>query len=424
MPSREQLLSAAVRLDAYLERRHLANGLLRGPDSGVRFNLRLWRFAKSALDFIPWRDDYAFMQTQGYWVLASWLLFEATGEARYRDRARQAAEAILKLQLPGGGWAYPLPERRKLIATVEGNWASIGLLATHDREPREELVSAAIRWHEFLTGRIGFQNHERGKAINYFDRPRGKIPNNSVEAAWFMARLWRATGDERFLDHVQGLVEFIAAVQLSTGELPYIVDGPYERARVHYLCFQYNAFQFLKLAWLADELESSDAPSGEARGQPLQAKPLPPGTIESLRAILVRLARFLERGVTAKGACAARCGRAQPELDYHTAVLAAALHEASSRSLAPSRGPGAALSKSRVGGAFRGRLRASRRADLSDRCYARLLERQSSDGGFGYSSGDYGFLHDRRSYPRALAMILFHLLYPVAGNGFPHHAES
>ena len=47
------------------------------------------------------------------------------------------------------------------------------------------------------------------------------------------------------------MLDFLANSQLPTGELPYIVDGPYEKGRIHYLCYQYNAFQFLKLAWAA-----------------------------------------------------------------------------------------------------------------------------------------------------------------------------
>ena len=63
MPTREEHLEAAQRLHAHLRLRHFDRGLLRGPDPGVRFNLRLWRFLKSALDFVPWQDDYVFMQT-------------------------------------------------------------------------------------------------------------------------------------------------------------------------------------------------------------------------------------------------------------------------------------------------------------------------------------------------------------------------
>ncbi|HLW78830.1 MAG TPA: hypothetical protein VKU44_04440 [Terriglobia bacterium] len=383
MPTRQQLLGAATRLHAHLERRHLDRGLVRGPDAGVRFNLRLTRFVKSALGFIPWRDGYVFMQTQGYWILSNWMLYETTGHSRYRDLALEATEATVKLQLPAGGWVYPLPERRHLIATVEGNWGAIGLLATNAREPRAELAADAVRWYEFLVQHIGFQEHPRGKAINYFDQPRGKIPNNSVEAAWFFARLWRATGEARFLDHVPALLDFVAAVQLPSGELPYIVGGPLEPGRVHYLCFQYNAFQFLKLAWLSSALAAaSDADALASRAH----------------AIMAPLARFLERGVTASGACAADCSHQRPELDYHTAVLGAALGEAARLNLVASAGAGG-------------------------RCYDRLLDRQSAAGEFGHSSGDYGFLRDSRSYPRPLAMTLFHLLYPIAGDGFAAGAD-
>jgi hypothetical protein len=377
MPPREKLRAAAERLHAYLLRRHLRGGLLRGPDAGVRLNLRAWRFLKSAFDFIPWRDDYVFMQSQGYWIFVNWMLHEATGDGRYRELAVDTTKATLGLERREGYWAYPLPERKHLVATVEGDWGAVGLLATFVREPRPEYLNGAIRWYEFLVSRVGFQDHSPGKAINYFNRPRGKVPNNSVEAAWVFLRLWKATGDERFLEHVGGLLDFVAAVQLPSGELPYIVEGPYEARREHYLCFQYNAFQFLKLAW-------------SARFAPA----------ERARSILPRLARFLERGVTPRGACAADCRRTLPEMDYHTAVLAAALYEAEKLGLVESSGPG-------------------------ERCYERVLARQKSDGSFDFSTGDYGFLRDRRSYPRQQVMTLFHLLYGCGlGTGFGKEVES
>ncbi len=370
-----ELLAAAERLHRYLLRRHHADGLLRGPDAGVRFNLRLWRFVKSVFDFVPWDDDCVFMQTQGYWTLSNWMLYEATGEQQYRNLAIQSTEATLKLQQPEGCWLYPLPERC-LIATVEGDWGAIALLATYAREPRPEFLAGALRWYDFLLKRIGFQDHKQGKAINYFDRPRGKVPNNSVEAAWVFLRLWKASSDDRFLEHVAGLLEFVAAVQLPSGELPYIVESPYERGRAHYLCFQYNAFQFLKLAWTAK---------------------LKPGT--KGEEALAPLARYLSGGVTSVGASKADCRHQKPEVDYYSAALAAAMFEADRLKLLASR-------------------------ELSDRSYARVLRRQRPDGSFTYSTGDYGFLHDGRSYPRPMAMTLFHLLYPVVGNGFERWPQA
>jgi hypothetical protein len=85
-------------------------------------------------------------------------------------------------------------------------------------------------------------------------------------------------------------------------------------------------------------------------------------------------------------------------VDYYTAVLGAALFEAGQKGFLNSQ-------------------------ELSDRCYARLLERQRPDGSFAYSTGDYGFLRDSRSYPRPLVMTLFHLLYPFCGEGFERQSK-
>jgi len=389
MPTDQELIRAAERLHAHLLKRHYSQGLVHGPDAGVRFHLRLWRFFKAALAFVPWNDDYVFLQSQGYWILSNWMLHETTGEQKYRALALESTEATLRSQQPEGFWLYPLPERKHLIATVEGNWGAIGLLATYAREPRKEFLRAAIRWYDYLVGHIGFQAHTPGKAINYFDKPRGKIPNNSTEAAWLFLRLWKATGDARFVEHVDAMLDFLANAQLPTGELPYIVEGPHEKGRIHYLCYQYNAFQFLKLAWAAA----------------LRSDP-------RTRRILSALAGFLAKGVTKAGASAADCFHAKPETDYFTAVLAAALREAQKLPIADCRLPILADRQSSIVNPQ------SEARERSERCYARLLRRQRPDGSFAYTTGDYGFLRDGRSYPRPQVMTLFHLLYPACGNGF------
>lgn len=375
----EQMVDSARRLHAHLLRRHYDRGRLHGPDAGVRFNLRAWRFLKSAFASVSWTDDYVFTQTQGYWILANWQLYEATSEPRYREIALESTQATQALETAEGYWPYPLPERRHLIAALESMWGAASLLATQARGPQPALLEGAVRAYDFIIRRIGFQEHSRGKAINYFDQPRGKVPNNSVNAIWFFLRLWKATGEARFLEHVPALWEFIEAVQLPTGEIPYIVESPLERARPHYLCFQYNAFQFLYLAWSwALKPDLGSAP------------------------VLARLAGFLQRGVRATGACANDCASVAgggPEVDYYTAALGAALHEATRLGLVESDA-------------------------LSERCFARVRERQRPDGSLAYSTGDYGFLSDRRSYPRPLAMTLFHLLYPYCGNGFERNLAA
>ncbi|MDE3181603.1 MAG: hypothetical protein KGM47_18310, partial [Acidobacteriota bacterium] len=374
MPTSQQLLRSALLLESALERRHLDRGLLRGPDPGVRFNLRAWRFLKSALDFYPWGDDYVFTQTQAYWSLANWMLHGATGDEHYRQNALVCAEAVLRMETPEGAWKYPLPERKHLIATLESMMAASVLLAAYAREARPEFLDGAVRAADFIANRIGFQAHDGGEAINYFDRPRGKVPNNSVIAAWFFLHMHAATGDKRFLDHAPSLVRFVESVQLPTGEIPYVVGGPNEKARPHYLCYQYDAFQFLYMAW---------------------ANRLAPDTWK--REALGRLAGFLQGGVRQNGACASNCDcrtSGGPETDYYTAALGAALYEAWRLGLWPDE-------------------------ESAQKCFDRVLSRQRPDGGFGFSSGDYRILKDSRSYPRQQAMTLFHLLYACGlGDGF------
>jgi hypothetical protein len=122
-----------------------------------------------------------------------------------------------------------------------------------------------------------------------------------------------------------------------------------------------------------------------------------------MRRILSALAGFLAKGVTKSGASAASCSQTQPETDYFTAVLAASLREAHESSC------------------VNPQLEAQ---ELSERCYTRVLRRQRPDGSFAYTTGDYGFLRDGRSYPRPQVMTLFHLLDPACGNGFERTVTS
>src|SRR5579864_4984656 len=102
MPTHEELTDAAIRLHVHLLRRHYSQGLVHGPDAGIRFQLRLWRFFKAALPFVPWQDNYIFMQSQGYWILANWMLHVLTGDKKYRSLAIESTEAARRLQQPEG----------------------------------------------------------------------------------------------------------------------------------------------------------------------------------------------------------------------------------------------------------------------------------------------------------------------------------
>jgi len=327
----------------------------------VRWNIRVWRFWKSWFPALAPRDRYFFVQGQAYWALANWTLHDLTGDPDFRTHALAATAAIAATQRCDGGWDYPLPERRHLTATVEGDFGAIAALEAWPRGGEPALLEVARRWHDYVELHIGYQSHGDGLAVNYFDRPRGLVPNNTAEWIWVLGRLHAATGEARYLARVPALLGFLERVQRPTGELPYEIAGAGAPGREHYLCYQYNAFQCMKLAWYAES-------HGDARA----------------RRLAEGLAGFLSGGVTASGAARASCGAVRPEVVYYADAVGMALHTVTRHGWAD-HGPAA------------------------DRAFDFVLARQRPDGGLPFSRGDYHVLSDPGPYPRYLAMSLYHL---------------
>ncbi len=128
-----------------------------GPDPGIRFNARIGRFVKSYLSFFPWSDQLVYMQAQGYWILANWLMADLTGNEQCRDLARSCSEHVLAMQRPKGYWEYPNPEWKGRIATVEGSFAALGLLEGYARLQHEPFLAGVKRWYQYLMDGIGFR---------------------------------------------------------------------------------------------------------------------------------------------------------------------------------------------------------------------------------------------------------------------------
>jgi hypothetical protein len=350
---------AAVALERHLAGRHWNGEALVGPDYGVRLNYRVGRFVKSYLRFLPWRDDLLYEQAQGYWILANSRLHERSGDRRHLEVVDRCAAGILRRQRPDGSWPYPNPAWRGRVATAEGTWAAIGLLEARRLTGNAEALAGAIRWHSFLEESIGFARANGGVAVNYFAGGGGAVPNNSAFVLRFLAGLARATGERRYLERSEDLMQFLSQAQRGTGELPYSTG---QGGREHFQCIQYNAFQCLDLLSYA-ELAHDD----------------------SARELAGRLARFLVAKLRPDGRFPYACDAENPEVSYHQAAAAAALDEAASAGL------------------WQG-------ATSADLAFARLLPRQDEGGTFPHSIRDYGFLGDRRSYPRSQAMMLYHLL--------------
>jgi hypothetical protein len=361
----DDAFSAAVSLAGFLRARHWRESALIGPDPGIRFTYRIGRFVKSCLPALPWHDDYYYLQGQGYWVLANWRLFAVLGEPVYRQVALVCSRQMLARQRPDGAWTYPHVEWSGRIATVEGIWASLGLLESYRQSGEPELLDGARRWHAFLDSTIGHQHVGGGLAVNYFaGRSGDAVPNNSACTLRFLAELAAASGDPSCLEPCAGMVAFLAAVQKPSGELPYAVPGADSgRGRSHFQCYQYNAFQCLDLLRYAEL-------TGDRTAEPI------------LRGLL----RFLRTGLERDGHAAYACDNRHGAVTYHAAVLGLALLSAA------------------------GGLGEPDDAERGRRALSYVLRQQGHDGGFPHSRGDYRLLRDDRPYPRYLAMIAYHLL--------------
>lgn len=367
--STEVLRGAANLLYRYIERTHWNGSAVVGPDRGVRFNARLGRFLKSYSRFLSWKDRYIYLQAQGYWILDNWMMYDLTGSDEYRMVANQAAQYIADTQLPSGYWEYPDPEWRGRIATVEGNFAALGLAETYRRTGERRLMSAADRWFNYLLDTVGFQGKDGLLAVNYFGNfPAAMVPNNSTLTLWLLGKMHQASGDKRYLTPARGMADWLQKVQLPTGELPYSVDGEQAPGRDHLLCYQYNAFELLDL--LEYQRLTGDA---------------------SLQTLMQRLAGYLNGGIRPSGAARYDCSHDLPEIPYYTAAVAVALSQATAMGL----------------GDYR---------ENANRAFGWVLAHQRRDGGMQFfSRKSYRFLTDRRSYPRNLSMILYHLLLELRG---------
>ena len=366
---------AAERLYDFVCRNHVQqDGSLLGPDAGLRWNLRVWRFAKSYFPFLPWKDEPRYLlQAQGYWILTNSAWHRLEGADRYREAAMRCADVVVTRQTAEGCWMYDNPDWSGRVVTVEGCFAALGLIAAYELSKDQKYLDAAVGWHTYMMSTMGFQKvGPNSLALNYFaGRPSGPVPNNSTLGMWLLAELSNALGDSGYLNNTREMLRFVRDSQLESGELPYAFGGGYRSDKVHYLCFQYHAFQFLDVARYY-ELTGND-----------EALP-----------VLQRIAGFLACGLMPNGDARCSCQQDRPTVHYYTAAVAAALLKATEMGI----------------GDYH---------DQAANAYRRLISWQRSDGGFDYSARNYVVLSDRRSYPRPTMMLLKHLILPLE-----LHAES
>ncbi|MCB0194333.1 MAG: hypothetical protein KDJ65_20450 [Anaerolineae bacterium] len=363
----KDLVGVALKLHTHIVDKHWNGQALFGPDPGVRYNYRIFRFLKSYLRNISWNDDMYYLQAQSYWSIGNWALFTLTGDNKYRQIAVSCSEYVLERQRDDGAWDYPNPEWKGRTATVEGTWAALGLLETYRHTKHSIFLDGALRWHKYMIDVVGFQKMGDELAVNYFaNMGTVRVTNNSTTVLSFLAELADATGDETYLEHRTGLINFIQRVQMPSGELPYGVGGESNPtySREHFQCYQYNAFECLSLLKYYELTQD-----------------------EAIVPTITNLLSYLSEGVAEDGHAYYNCDKPLRTVTYHATALAATFVQAK-------------------------RLGFSSYDKLTERAYGYVLSQQKKDG-FVHSRRDYGVLSDQRSYPRYLSMIMYHLLFPT-----------
>jgi hypothetical protein len=354
----DEYFTAALNLHSYLFENDWDGKTIVGPDPIGKIHWRLTRFIRSYFPWLPGDDKYVYLQGQAYWILGNLVLFDITNDAHYLAIVEQCADEIVARQPSDGAWRHPpIRGRKGFISTVEGVWASLGLMAAHKKTSNVLYLDSAIKWCSFQIDHIGYQKVDDGLAANYYAHSTSIVPNVATMLLWLFAEVYQITKDYQYIEYMDKMLHFIGHIQLNTGELPYELPS-----RTHFMCYQYNAFQFLDLANFYTLMKDDKA-----------------------KIIMNRLAQYLSNGVTVQGSCRYNCFKENPEVNYWTAALATALYKASQLGL--------------------GQYKL-----LSELAYERVLSKQNSNGSFHFSDKNYYLLHDKRSYPRQQAMIMYFLL--------------
>jgi hypothetical protein len=358
-----EYLCASQRLHNFLSGTYWDGEMLIGPDQGVRFNRRYWRFVKSYLSFLHWKDNYYYLQAQAYWVLSNWQLYDLIGEEQLAEMAINCAYGIRKSQQLAGYWEYPHPGWTGRIATVEVAWAALGMLASYERTKQMDLLEGVFKAYDFLVKHTGFQEAGDGYAINYFSSGQcGLVPNNTTLALAFFGRLSQVSGDKKYLLYCPGMIAFLTSVQLASGEFPYELRGAFGRNQFHFQCYQYNAFELQDLAMYYKATQD-----------------------ETILPLIAGVVNFLVGGIKDDGSIRFDCNDRSVEIVYNIAAVAGALGIAR-------------------------RMGISNTLEAENRTYAYVLAQQRANGGFAFSNREHSLLRDTRYYPRPLTMILYHLL--------------
>ncbi|MFX0196740.1 MAG: hypothetical protein ACFFCW_11490 [Candidatus Hodarchaeota archaeon] len=349
-----EYLDAASRLHEYLNK-CWKDSSMAGPTLGGKYYYNTIRLLRAYFPSIS-REKEIFYQGLGYWIKSNWKLFDLTKDLQYMNIALACSDFVIGSQNNEGSWQFPQNLMKLKIYTNGGTWASLGLLETYKRTKEDKYLISALKWYNLLIGTIGFQKHKDSLAINYSIPARYKVPNATTPVLWFLAELSCLTKNQKYLDKVDKLRRFVELSQMENGELMYTTETP------HFLCLNYNAFQFLDLA------EFYSLTSDEA-----------------IYRIMRNLVTFIKTGVNYDGSVRYNCFKRYPSIIYYSAAVGCVF-----------------LRARKIGfGDF---------SELENKVYKFVLTTQKPNGGFPFSRKEHLVLSDKMFYPYINEYILYHLL--------------
>ncbi len=168
-----------------------------------------------------------FPATQAWDVSGELILYQLTGRHEYFKRAERSARWLVLNQNESGFWERKDCKGCNGVFTVEGSEAGLAMLDMYARTNGSEYLGSALLWSDFLLRNISFTNISSDAiAFEYQYPPKHwRVVNVNALNGLFFLKLWKATGDERYLEIGNRSLNFVLESQFESGQYPYRFDS-------------------------------------------------------------------------------------------------------------------------------------------------------------------------------------------------------